>query len=102
VPPLHLGRQESPVELLRWRLHDEHHPEDCRQLDEDILADRPVVSDFVLGLGTGCTAMETAAGIGDERDDVTGTVIDPTGPDSLPVPGTGTSRIAVSEMCFQR
>ena len=59
------------------QFNNEHHPEGYRPLGEEIVADRPDVSDFVMGVGTGGGAMGTTAGILDERDDVTVTVVEP-------------------------
>lgn len=59
------------------QFNNEHHPKGYRPLGEEIVADRPDVSDFVMGVGTGGGAMGTAAVIWDERDDVTVTVVEP-------------------------
>lgn len=56
---------------------NEHHPEGYRPLGEEIVADCPDVTDFVMGVGTGGGALGTAAGIRDGRDDVTVTVVEP-------------------------
>lgn len=59
------------------QFNNEHHPEGYRPLGEEIVADCPDVTDFVMGVGTGGGATGTAAGIWDARDDVTVTVVEP-------------------------
>lgn len=59
------------------QFNNEHHLEGYRPLGREIVADCPAISDFVMGVGSGGGAMGTAAGIRDERDDVTVTVVEP-------------------------
>lgn len=59
------------------QFHNDHHLEGYRPLGAEIVADCPVISDFVMGVGTGGGAMGTAAGIREERDDVTVTLVEP-------------------------
>lgn len=59
------------------QFNNPRHPEGYRPLGHEIVADCPAVTDFVVGVGTGGCAMGTAAGIRDEREDVTVTVVEP-------------------------
>lgn len=59
------------------QFHNEYHPEGYRSLGTEIVADCPDITDFVMSVGTGGSAMGTAAGIRDDRSDVTVTVVEP-------------------------
>lgn len=59
------------------QFNNKHHPEGYRPLGHEIVEQCPVVTDFVMGAGTGGGAMGTAAGIHDEREDVTVTLVEP-------------------------
>lgn len=59
------------------QFNNDHHPEGYRPLGREIVADCPEVTDFVMGVGTGGGAMGTTAGIDEETDGVTVTLVEP-------------------------
>ena len=73
------------------QFHNEHHLEGYRPLGAEIVADCPTITDFVMGVGTGGGAIGTAAGIREERDDVTVTVVEPSEASMMTMPSEGDS-----------
>ena len=59
------------------QFNNPHHPEGYRPLGHEIVTDCPVVTDFVMGVGTGGSTMGTTTGLLDEREGITVTVVEP-------------------------